>query len=356
MKIYKNVLSLFSTETGLDFQTLEKLLTQSKALLEDIGELKANDLDAFLKLLIDNKQFKTFGLVISHLDKSGLDYNKGLFLVSLIKNGNLKKTEDYKVFQTVSDNLSDSEASVLFPYMSIFPAKIQKKIESALMLRRADVQKFKENLKEEIEFLKSQMLTEKALELEEKLKFHFPKAKEDFISAKKAQSKSTEQKYVKIIERNLNLGASHKKKESVTSRLSQHQKEDHKSSLKLARLWMTEFSDKNLELLLTQLEFLNFEDADFYSDLLKNTENSSIWTKAVLYIKSEQYLEGLEFLEENEDSLLTDSPESIYNYYYTKGLLLLGAGMYKEAEEIFTLIKEQKGNFRNIQSLLQDSK
>lgn len=354
---YKNVLSLFETESGLDFKLLEELLNQSKALLDDIADLKFNELESFFKLLIDTNQFKTLGVVLKHLDTTHTDYNLSLVVLALFRMGKLENIEDIKTASTLLDKIDGSRALSLLPVMNQFPEKFQKKIEASLMQRRAEIQDYKEDLKEQIEFLKTQMLSEKALEIEEKLKFHFPEIKEQFLSAKQTHSKTEEQKYAKVIERNLSLGVvqedSHK---SEQPRYSKNQDEERAVSLRLARTWFKEMKDSNVDLLLTQLEFLNFENPDFYNDVLQEASSPSVWTKIVLYIKSENYLEGLEFIEENEHRLLTESPESIYNYYYTKGLLLLGAGMNKEAEEIFTLIKEQKGNFRDIQSLLQNVK
>jgi|GEM_PF-2346359 len=355
--LYKNILSLFETESGLDFNLLEELLSQSEALLEDISDLDLNELESFFKLLIDSKQFKTLGVVVDYLDRSGTDYNSSLVILALDKVGKLKNTNDLKSADVLFKKIEDSRTISLFPIINIFPEKIQKKIETSLMQKRNEIQEYKEELKEQIEFLKIQMLTEKALEIEEKLKFHFPEIKEQFLSAKQTHTKTKEQKFAKVIERNLSYGLSNKETSKEDQpRYSKNHEEERIASINLAKTWFQEMKDNNIELLLTQLEFLSFENPDFFTDVLEEVTDPSVWTKVVLYLKSEKYLEGLEFLEQNESRLLTESPESIYNYYYTKGLLLLGAGMNKEAEEIFTLIKEQKGNFRDIQSLLQNVK
>jgi len=355
--LYKNVLSFFETESGLDFKLLEGLLLESKELLDDITDLKFRELEIFFKLLIDYKQFKSLGIILAHLDKTGSDYNSSLVVLALYRMGKLKNIEDAKSVDSLLNKVSGKQALTLLPIIEIFPEKIQKKIESSLMQRRAEIQEYKEELKEQIEFLKTQMLAEKALEIEEKLKFHFPEIKEQFLSAKQTHSKTEEQKFAKVIERNLSYGLSQDDNlKTGAARYSKNIDEERKASLELAKIWFQEMKDSNIDLLLTQLEFLNFENSDFFTEVLEEATDPSIWTKIVLYLKSEKYLEGLEFLELNESQLLTESPESIYNYYYTKGLLLLGAGMNKEAEEIFTLIKEQKGNFRDIQSLLQNAK
>jgi hypothetical protein len=356
--LYKNVLSLFETETGLDFKLLEELLNQEyKNLLDDIADLDFKEKESFFKLLIDQKQFQSLGLVINHLEKTNTDYNSSLVVLAIYRMGKLENIEDAKSLDSLLKKIKGKEALTLLPIIEYFPEKIQKKIEASLMQRRAEIQEYKEELKEQIEFLKTQLLTEKALEIEEKLKFHFPEIKEQFLSAKQTHSKTEEQKFAKVIERNLSVGM-RKEDQSTTgpARYSKNQEEERIASLDLARIWFQEMKDSNIDLLLTQLEFLNFENSEFYADVLNEVEDPTIWTKIVLYLKSEKYLEGLEFLEFNEQRLLTESPESIYNYYYTKGLLLSGAGMNKEAEEIFTLIKEQKGNFRDIQSLLQNAK
>jgi len=330
-------------------------LLQSKTLLKDIADLKQADLDSLFKLLIDQKQFKSFGLIVDHLESEKLEFNASLVVLGLYKMGRLRDTTDVKTLAPFLEKVEGKSSIALLPFITNFPEKIQKKIESSFLQRRADVQHFKDDLKEQIEFLKTQMLSEKALEIEEKLKFHFPEVKEQFLSAQQTQSKTEELKFAKVIERNLNL-SSKEKASTEKSRLTKHAEEESRVSLEFAKTWFKEMKDADLDLFLTQLEFLNFDNSEFYNEILLNSEQASIWTKALLLLKSEQYLQGLDFLDQNESFLLTESPESIYNYYYTKGLFLLGAGMNKEAEEIFTLIKEQKGNFRDIQSLLQNVK
>jgi len=355
--LHKNVLSMIETSSGLDYELLEELLVQSKSLLEDISDLQQKDLDSLFKLLIDQKQFKSFGLIVDHLETEGLEYNASIVVLGLYKMGKLKSVDDVKAMTPFLDKVEASSSIALLPFIDHFPEKVQKKIEASLLQQRTKVQDYKEDLKEQIEFLKTQMLSEKALEIEEKLKFHFPEIKEQFLSAKQTHSKTEEQKFAKIIERNLGLGSSSNDEgKTKKSRLTKHAEEEKRVSLDLAKTWLKEMKTADLDLFLTQLEFLNFENPDFYTELLKKSEHAPLWTKILLHLKSEQYLQGLEFLDLNESFLLTDSPESIYNYYYTKGLFLLGAGMNKEAEEIFILIKEQKGNFRDIQSLLQNAK
>jgi len=353
--LYKNVLSLFETKSGLDYVLLEELLQQSKALLKDIADLNQSDLNSLFKLLIDQKQFKSFGLIVDHLESENLEYNTSLVVLGLYRMGRLRDVDDAKTLAPFLEGVRGKSSIVLLPYIMNFPEKIQKKIESSFLQKRAEVQHFKDDLKEQIEFLKTQMLSEKALEIEEKLKFHFPEVKEQFLSAQQTHSKTEELKFVKVIERNLRLN-SQEKTATEKSRLTKHAEEENRVSLELAKTWFKEMKDADLDLFLTQLEFLNFDNSDFYNEILLNSEQASIWTKVLLLLKSKQYLQGLDFLDQNENFLLTESPESIYNYYYTKGLFLLGAGMNKEAEEIFALIKEQKGNFRDIQSLLQDAK
>jgi len=354
--LYKTVLSLFETDHGLDFELLENLLDKSPKLINSICDLGDRDLEIFFKLLIDSKQFGSLTKVIKALDSAKQDYNPSLVILALFKQGKLRSLEDLKKAGPLLKRINEQNALPLIPVADRFPEHIQKKIERSLMRRHSDVLEFKDELKEQIEFLKAQMLSKKALEIEAKLKFHFPEVKEQFLSAKETQSKNEEQKHSKIIDRNLKMNRSSSRKPMEPSRQAKHSAEDQKEGLKLAKLWLSEMQSKNTELFLTQMEFLNVENIDFYSEVLEKSNNLDIWTKSILYIKSQKFLEGLDFIEKHERDLLTESPESIYNYYYTKGLLLLGAGMNKEAEEIFTTIKEQKGNFRDILMLLQNAK
>ena len=356
--LYKKILSLFESKDGfLDFDLFAELCENSELTKENILELDDTNLNLLLKLLIDNKQFKSFSNVIAILEKSGADTPYSMIALALIKRGVLNSTEDFKQTNSVLENLGEHSSLALLPFIKNLPEKVQKKIELSLSHRRSEVNEYREELKEQIDFLKTQMLTEKAIEIEDKLKFHFPGIEEQFLSAEKTQSKNNEQKFAKIIERNLSFSFKSQKTESNKSSVYEKNKKDEsEQSLELAKIWFSEMKDENLDLLLTQLEFLNFEHSGFFSDVLKESSTPDVWTKLVLFIKSKRYLEGLDFLEENEQKLLTESPESVYNYYYTKGLLFLGAGMNKEAEEIFLVIKEQKENFRDIKALLQNAK
>lgn len=356
--LYKKVLSLFENEDGLlDFDLFAELCESSESTKESLLDLSMEDLNLMFKLLIDNQQFKTLAVLIKHLEEDNHDYSKPMVAIALIKNSFLSSDKDFKGADRSLSELEGSQSLPLLPFIKTFPDKIQKKIEASFSQRRDEVNAYREELKEQIEFLKSQMLTEKAVEIEEKLKFHFPEIKDEFFSPQQAQSRNEEQRFAKAIERNLSFilseNPSQQTEDSVYDKSS---REDEEASLEIAELWQSEMEGKNLDLLLTQLEFLNFDNPHFFSKLLKNSSPTDTWTKLILFIKSARYLEGLDFLEKNEHDLLTKSPESIYNFYYTKGLLLLGAGMNKEAEEIFLIIKEQKDDFRHIRTLLQNAK
>ncbi len=356
----KKVLSAFSTDSGLDFELFEKLLDDSDLIKNEILGLDETELNLLIVLLIENRRNLALSKLLPLLESSNTEYNQSLIVLGLIKFGILESSDDLKRNTHLLQGVTKENAFCLKPFEENFPEKYRQIIEASVALKREELEAFREELKDQIEFLKTEQLLEKALQIEDTLKFHFPEIKETFTSQKHAKEKSEEHRFSKIIERNLFFEArSTKRKGAEPSKYEISLSSDTSKSLELAELWYADLKDTAPELLLTQLEFMNFDDADFYSKMLQDERNGSkldTWTKAFLYLKSKTYLEGLEFLEENEEELLTDSADSIYNYYYTKGLLLAGAGMQKEAEEIFLIIQEQKENFRDIQLLLLNTK
>ncbi len=353
--LIKKILSIFLTDSGLDFNKLKVLITTSHSFQQSILNLNEDELNVFFKLLIDAKQPLTIQKLLKLLDSNQSEYNPALAVLGLIQFKILKSFKDFTTYSHLLVNINKNNALSLKPYFHLFPEKYQKIIEASIALQKQQNEAFREDLKDQIEFLKFQKLNNKALEIEQQLKFHFPEITETLLSTKQIQQKSKEHNYSKIIERNISFKARSKLRKATSNKYQKTLDSDASTGLKLANLWYSELKDTNPELLLTQLEFINFNNPTFYSKMLEEA-NLDIWTKIFLYIKSKKYLEGLNFLDINESTLLTESSSSIYNYYYTKGVMLLGAGMQAEAEEIFLLIKEQKENFRDIQLLLQDVK
>ncbi len=351
----KNILSAFSTDSGLDFSVFENLIETSDSFRENILDLNELDLNLLFKLLIDSKQPSGITKLITLFEDSQSEYSSSIAVLGLIKLGAINTSEDLSSKTHLLDGVNKHNAFCLKPHFELFPEKYQQIIEASVAIQRQKNEAFREDLKDQIEFLKSEQLADKALEIEKKLKFHFPEITETFMSTEQVEKKSKEHNFAKVIERNISFEARSKSRSSKVSKHEEFLKSEAEASLELANLWYTELKDSNPELLLTQLEFIDFDDPAFYSKILKEAE-LDIWTKIFLYIKSENFLEGLDFLTTNESALLTESSESIYNYYYTKGVMLLGAGMQKEAEEILLIIKEQKENFRDIQLLLQNAK
>lgn len=354
--LVKKVLTAFSTDSVLDFDLFENLLENSDILQNELLDLSDTDLDLLFKLLIDQRRPLAISKLVALLDKHESEYNHSLVLFGLIKLGFFKSPDDISKEVHLLKELNKHNAFCLKSFFDVFPEKYQKIIEASIALQRENVELFREDLKDQIAFLKTEQLTDKALEIEQKLKFHFPEITETFMSPQQVEKKSQDHNYSNVIERNISFEA--RSKARKTSDSNKHQEilnAEASVSLELAHLWYSELKNTNPELLLTQLEFINFDNPDFYLKILEGT-NLDVWTKIFLFIKSHNYLEGLEFLGKNETNLLTESSDSIYNYYYTKGVMLLGAGMQKEAEEIFLVIKEQKENFRDIQLLLQNAK
>ncbi|MGH1467879.1 MAG: hypothetical protein ACRBBP_03235 [Bdellovibrionales bacterium] len=351
----QNILSAFLTDSGLDFDLFENLIETSDSIRGDILDLDETNLNLLFKLLIDSKRPSTLGKLIALLEDAHAEYNSSIAILGLIKFDILTSPEDLSSRTHLLSGINKKNAFCLKPHLDLFPEKYQQIIEASVALQRQANEAFREDLKDQIEFLKSEQLTDKALEIEQKLKFHFPEITESFLSTEQVEKKSKEHNFAKVIERNISFEARSKSRNSKPNKREETLKSEAKASLELANLWYTELKDSDPELLLTQLEFIDFDDPAFYSKILKEAK-LDIWTKAFLYIKSKNFLEGLNFLSTNESALLTDSSDSIYNYYYTKGVMLLGAGMQKEAEEILLIIKDQKENFRDIQLLLQNAK
>lgn len=354
--LVEKVLSAFLTDSGLDFELFEKLLDDSEVIKDEVLNLSSSNLNLLLKILIDSKQASTLSKVLGLLESQNADFDHAIVVLGLIKLDVLNSIEDAQKNNNLLQGLNKKTAFHLKPYLDLFPDRYKQTIEASVSLQRESVETFRNELKDQIEFLKAEELVKKAVEIEQKLKFHFPDIKEVFISEKQAEVKSQEHKFSKVIERNLSFEArSHKRGKKEPSKYHESLAAEAQLSLELAKVWFEDLKDTNPELLITQLEFIDFNNTDFYLKILNET-NVDIWTKVFLYTKSKAYLEGLEFLDRYENDLLTDSSDSIYNYYYMKGLMLSGAGMQKEAEEIFLIIKEQKENFRDIQLLLLDTK
>ncbi len=350
--LIKKILSLFSTDSGLDFNQFKTLIKTSDSFKKNILDLNEDELNLFFKLLIDTKQPLAIKKLLRLLNDDQSEYNPALAILGLIHLGILSSLKDTTAHTHLLVKINKENALLLKPYFNFFPEKYQKIIEASIALQKQKNEIFREDLKDQIEFLKSQNLNDKALEIEKQLKFHFPEITESFLSEKQVQEKSKEHNYSKTIERNIPFEARSRLRKTTLNKHKETLNSETTTSLELAKLWYSQLKNTNPELLLTQLEFINFDDPTFYSKMLEET-NLDIWTKIFLYIKSKKYLEGLIFLNINESTLLAESSNSIYNYYYTKGVMLLGAGMQKEAEEIFLIIKEQKENFRDIQLLLQ---
>lgn len=351
----KKVLSAFFNEGSLDFDLFEKLLESSSELKSDLTDLSLDELDLLVKILIDARRPQTISKLLDFLESEKIPYRSEIFVLGLVKTGYFLKTSDFSNKLKILSGLEKETAFILHPFIEVFPDQAQRIIEASLAFKREQVEAFREDLKDQIEFLKSEQLTEKAIEIERKLKFHFPEIKQNFLSKEQAEIKSKEHSFSKLIERNIPFDSRSKNRANeASSNYLKTLKDEQDASLELAEAWYSDLKDKDLDLLLTQLEFIDFKQPDFYLKILKE-QNLDVWTKLFLYMKSETYLEGLQFLDENENDILTTSSENIYNYYYTKGVFLLGAGMNKEAEEIFTIIKDQKENFRDIQLLLKKS-
>lgn len=357
----KNLFSLIKDDedsgTSLNLDVFSDVITTSEEFKEQLLDLKNDELDSLIKLFADSKRPDLLSKLINFLNEHQVEYNTSTVVASLFKLDAVDSDDFFIKNNHLLSSLSPKNALCLSPFMDSFPEKFQNIIEASLAKRKASVEAFKEHLQDQIEFLKSQQLTDKALEYEEKLKFHFSETTQDLKTYAKSAEKSKDQTYAHVIERNLSFESRSKERLGTTSkRVFESLKKDDETNLELAELWYTELKDKDIELLLTQLELMDFNNSSFYGRILRENKNLPVWTKIFLHIKSKNFLEGLEFLDVNEPLLLTDSAESIYNYYYTKGVMLLGAGMQKEAEDIFNIIKEQKGNYRDIQLLLQESK
>jgi len=357
----KKLLSLIKDDedsgNGLNLDSFLVLTESSEDFNEKLIDLNNHDLDLLIKMFTDARRPDLLAALLKVLSKSKADYNSAAVIGSLIKLG-IAQSEEFFIKNTALLNgLTPETAITLSSFTSSFPEKYQKVIEASLAKRKASVEAFKEHLQDQIEFLKSQQLTDKALEYEEKLTFHFSETTQDLKTYEKSAEKTKDQGFAHIIERNLSFESRTSERMNTSSKkISNNLKKDDETNLELAKLWYSELKNKNIELLLTQLEFMDFNDSQFYGKILHENKELPTWTKIFLLIKSENFLEGLEFLDINESLLLTESADSIYNYYYTKGVMLLGAGMQREAEEIFSLIKEQKGNYRDIQLLIRDSK
>lgn len=363
------VLHFLNVEGLLEPTLLGSQLLKSQDFNNALKDLEAEETHLVLKFLIESKSFQEFNSFIEILDRNSLDYDPVFLILALIETSSDPDLINFfkKNLAGLQSLLRDSDLTLLSPHLSLFPEALQKNVEKSLHDLRQREASYKEELLDQVTFLKMQNLEEKALEIEKKINFHFPepdksssqeKTKEKTFSRSFSHPQSL--KYGRVLDRNLSFNQRSKERTKVSQHLVKKLQEERKKTLNLAETWKASLAEKDLDLLLTQLEFLNLENPKFYASLLKRPHLDD-WTKAYLYLKAELYFEGLAFLDQMQASLLENSsyekkPEFAYNFYYTKGMMLLGAGMIQEAERIFLAIKEQNENFRDIQILLQSLK
>jgi hypothetical protein len=238
-----------------------------------------------------------------------------------------------------------------------FSSELQEEIESAKKVIARKNEDFKIDLEEQVIFLKDQQLNDKADEIQKKIEFHFPEFKkiENVVEEKIKLKNLEDQKFSNIIKRNLSFNLRKKGRlgKKDVERIKEKNEQALKSLNQIAPEWYKLFV-KDIDLFIVQLEFFNLKDLEIYDFILKNHKSLSTWTRVELCLNSGRYFEGLNFLTANEKEILDNDTESVYNFYYYKGLFYQRIGMTDEAEEIFKALHEQKQNFRDVYYYLKN--
>jgi len=317
---------------SLNLKQLEADIDSSEEIFNKIIELDEHSLNSLFHILVTNDRYE---IIRKIFDKTKNTHSSSKSLYTLVTSSHLKVKHNIEVFDQINtENLQTEDYRLIIANKKLFSTVIQEKIETCKESIHKANEDFKVDLEEQVIFLKDQQLNDKAHEIQMKIEFHFPEFKKvENVAEEKIKLKNLEdQKFSNIIKRNLSFNLRKK------GRL------DNKELKKI--------KEKNL--FIVQLEFFNFKDIEIYDFLLKNHKDINTWTRVELCLKSERYFEGLNFLMANEKEILDNDSESVYNFYYYKGLFYQKIGMTDEAEEIFKALYEQNQNFRDVYYYLKN--
>ncbi len=340
---------------ALNLNQLEADIDSKEEIFNTISELNEHSLHSLFHILITNDRYE---IIRKIFDKTKNASSSSKSLYTLVTSGYLKTNHNIEVFDQVNtDNLQIEDFRLLIADKKNFSSVVQEKIEICKKNIHKTSEEFKIDLEEQVIFLKDQQLNDKAQEIQMKVEFHFPEFKKikNVVEEKIKLKNLEDQKFSNIIKRNLSFNL--RKKGRLDKKDIKKIKEKNKQAIKalnqITLEWYQLFVN-DIDLFIVQLEFFNFKDIEIYDFLLKNHKELNTWTRVELCLKSERYFEGLNFLMTNEKEILDNDTESVYNFYYYKGLFYQKIGMTDEAEEIFKALYEQNQNFRDVYFYLKN--